>query len=207
MIQVPGTDRYGRARGQPLRPRQDGPSQSRNVDTRYSTKGLDNKEGDTLIMGMIHRNNVCIGSIGIVPEDVIRLALLFHGAFEYDGWDTLTNAADFEVNNGLTVCTRTARNNGLWRNCFGIRELKSNVAVRYEWTLQCKSRQHQEWKSDPVDSIIVGVIEAKGTKSNMNAAYTQYKDGEYLMSLFPEFESFVIYRCVQDSGCAVMGSW
>lgn len=188
MIHVPGTDRYGRSRGQPLRSISNGNHRGNDYGNRYGnnrnrsqyvTKGQDNKEGDTLIMGLIRQNNVCIGNtIDIVPQDVIRLALLFHGEFEYDGWDTLTNTDDFKVNNGLTVCTRTLRNNGLWRNCFGIRELKGNgKEVRYEWILRCTSRQHQEWKEEPVDSIIVGVIEAKGAKMNMNAAYTQYSDG------------------------------
>merc|ERR1711971_1471503 len=72
--------------------------------------------------------------------------LLFHGDFEFDGWDSLSNARHFEIDNGLATASRTSSDHGLWRNCFAQRALGDlGCTARYEWRLKCKRRQHREY--------------------------------------------------------------
>eukprot|EP01083_Nonionella_stella_P313579 1126295_1 len=146
---------------------------------KYRTKEMKNKEGDLLIMGMIHQNNVrTLSTIYLVPEDVIRLTLLFHGELEYDGWDTFTNKEEFEIDNGLTTCTRTESNKGFWKNAFGMRPVGSiGKAVRYEWVLRMNKTRNRDWEDELVDSVIIGVIDATGIKANMGSTFTEYNDG------------------------------
>ena len=150
---------------------------------RYMTKHIKNREGDILISGMINQNKVNkLATIDLIPEEVIRLCLLFYGEFNFDGFDTLTNAEDFEVSKGLTTCTRTTKNDGQWRNCFGMKicSMMNNgkkEAVKFEWRLRCNKRRNKDWEDEPVESVIIGVIEAKGIQSNMGSAFTAYNDG------------------------------
>ena len=159
---------------------------------KYMTKNANSREGDVLITGMINQENVIkLSTIGLVPQDVVRLCLLFHGDFDHDGFDTQTNRDDFELNKGLTVATRTLKDSGQWRNVFSMRECKLNNdndddndndndndnAIKFEWKLKCNKRINKDWEDEPVESIIIGVIESKGIKSNMGTAFTAYPDG------------------------------
>merc|ERR1711971_994945 len=120
---------------------------------------MDNAQGESLIMGMIHTSDVVIlSSISIVPRDLLRLMLLFHGDFEFDGWDSLSNARHFEIDNGLTTASRTSSDHGLWRNCFAQRALGDlGCTARYEWRLKCKRRQHREYAEDAADDVVLGL--------------------------------------------------
>ena len=150
---------------------------------RYMTKHIKNREGDILISGMINQNKVNkLATIDLIPEEVIRLCLLFYGEFNFDGFDTLTNAEDFEVSKGLTTCTRTTKDDGQWRNCFGMKICSminngKKESVKFEWKLRCNKRRNKDWEDEPVESVIIGVIEAKGIQSNMGSAFTSYHDG------------------------------
>merc|ERR1712083_1219839 len=93
-------------------------------------------DSDMLIMGMIRQNQVRTEiNFGKISHDVLRVASLFVGGLDYDGWDTLTDSSHFELNTELTVCSRTEHDDGEWKDCFGIRQFGSDRPVRFEWIL------------------------------------------------------------------------
>ena len=84
----------------------------------------------------------------------------------------------------MTKATRTTKDDGQWRNCFGMKVCSMNSnnktkteSIKFEWTLKCNKRRNKDWEDEPVESVIIGVIEAKGIQSNMGSAFTAYNDG------------------------------
>jgi len=152
---------------------------------RYTIKHINNREGDVLITGMINQNKVTkLSSIDVIPETIVKLCLLFMDKeFNHDAFDTMTNREDFEISSGLTKATRSTKSVGQWRNCFGMKECSMpNIdgekdSMKFEWVLKCNKRRNKDWEDEPVESVIIGVIEAKGIQPNMGTSFSGYNDG------------------------------